>query len=304
MTYNVRYFSHAIKGLSSTQKGIRWIAEAVAGLEERPDVLCLQEVESRSMRSRPPRAKGLNGQTQLDAFMGALEGALERNGRPERYDGHYFPAHAYRLGPARFYTTGLAFVVRRGIRLDPAVALEPHEITHRRFRATGRLKQSRICAHLRFLDEADRSWDVFNTHLSLPAFLTKRLWASEGRMGWGENQLMELDTLADYVESRAASDRFLVVGDFNALPGSSVYDRLAERLGAHDAFARSRDLGPDELRRTWPTCGFLHYRMRLDHVFAGSGAHEASFEGTHRFGDPAGHWHGLSDHVPIVGRFD
>lgn len=302
MTYNVRYFGHAVKGLSSTQKGIRLISEAIAGLEELPDVLCLQEVETRSLRSSMSHDKGVKNQTQLEAFMGGLEAALERAGRSERFDGHYFPAHAYRIGPAAFYTTGLAILVRRGLSLDPAVPLEPHEITHRRFKATGRLKQSRICAHVRVLDPDGGSLDVFNTHLSLPAIAAKRLWSSEGRMGYGDNQLAETETLVDFVERRAGGDRFVLVGDFNALPGSSVYARVQERLGVKDAFADALGMDADGLRREWPTCGFLHLRMRLDHMFVGSGIRGAEFETTHRFGDKAGHWHGLSDHVPIYGR--
>lgn len=301
MTYNVRYFSHAVKGLSSTHRGVRLIARAVAALEALPDVICLQEVETRSMRSGPSH-RGTHGKTQLEAFMSGLSEALEAAGRTARYEGHYFPAHAYRLGPAAFYTTGLAVVIRDGIELDPAVPLEPHEITHRRFKATGKLKQSRICAHVRVRDPDGGSLDIFNTHLSLPAFLSKRLWSGEGRMGWGDNQVREADTLADYVEQRASGDRLVVVGDFNALPGSAVYRRIQERLGVHDVFARAHDLGVDQLRREWPTCGFLNFRMRLDHMFAGRGLAGASFDTSHRFGDRDGHWHGLSDHVPIVGR--
>jgi endonuclease/exonuclease/phosphatase (EEP) superfamily protein YafD len=43
--------------------------------------------------------------------------------------------------------------------------------------------------------------------------------------------------------------------------------------------------------------------MHLDHVFYGNGVRWLDLEGTHRFGDPRGPFTGLSDHVPIVGRF-
>lgn len=305
MTYNVRYFAHvaAVKGLHSTRKGMRLIGGAIAALTELPHVVCLQEVETRSLRSGPSHDRRRDGQTQLEAFMAALDDALEAADRPERYTGHYFPAHQYRVGRARIYTTGLAVLVRDGLSVDGTQELEPFDITHRRYRLTAKLKQSRVCAHVRVLDEGGTPFDIFNTHLSLPSLLSKRVWAGDGRMGWGENQLAEVDALADFVGSRADNGRFLLMGDFNALPGSPVYERVQANLGVHDAFSEAMGLPPEQLRSKWPTCGFLHLRMRLDHVFVGGGLGGVSFDGTHPFGDPRGHWHGLSDHVPILGAF-
>ncbi len=279
---------------------MRLIADGVATLPELPAVICLQEVETRSLRSRPSHDRSLDGQTQLEAFMLALDGALERQERPERYRGLYFPAHTYRVGPARIYTTGLAVLVRSDLEVDDGPGHEPQDITHRRFRLTARLKQSRVCAHVRIRDKDGQPIDVFNTHLSLPSFLSKRIWWGDGRMGYGDNQLAEVDALCDFVADRADGDRFVVVGDLNSLPASPAYARLLERLPVEDAFARSLGLEAGALRLAWPTCGFLHFRMRLDHLFVGPGLVETNFDGSHRFGDRTGRWHGLSDHVPIL----
>lgn len=298
LSYNVRYFGHATKGLASTRTSLRRVAGAVAGLKSLPDVLCLQEVEARSMRSALSHDRGRPALGQLSAFMAALEQALETSDRPERFDGYYFPAHQYRLGPVRLYTTGLAVVVRRGLHID---AMSSREITHRRWGRWQRLKQSRICVHIR-LTKDDQAFDLFNTHLSLPAILTRRAWLEPGRMGYGQNQVKEAQALCRFVKEQSKSDRFLMMGDFNALPGSKVHEFVQSELGATDAAAAALNLSTQELRN-WPTCGFLHYRMRLDHAFVGSGIKGWGFQHNPRFGDKQSYWHGLSDHVPLVGNF-
>ena len=52
LSYNVRYFGHALKGLLSTRSSKRVIAEGLAALDPLPAVICLQEVEKASLRSR------------------------------------------------------------------------------------------------------------------------------------------------------------------------------------------------------------------------------------------------------------
>jgi endonuclease/exonuclease/phosphatase family metal-dependent hydrolase len=143
--------------------------------------------------------------------------------------------------------------------------------------------------------------DVFNTHLSLPSTFTRAFWTEPRRMGWGPNQLEEARNLARFVERERTSDCFVVVGDFNALPGSPVYRFLVEERGWIDAFAHRYRMSIDELAR-WPTAGFFQMRMHLDHVFAGPGLRWLDFDGTHPFGDPNGLFHGLSDHMPMVAR--
>ena len=51
MTYNVRYFGHATRGIASTGPAFRRIARSLAALDPLPDLVCLQEVETQSLRS-------------------------------------------------------------------------------------------------------------------------------------------------------------------------------------------------------------------------------------------------------------
>jgi endonuclease/exonuclease/phosphatase family metal-dependent hydrolase len=104
-----------------------------------------------------------------------------------------------------------------------------------------------------------------------------------------------------FVERERRSDRFVVVGDFNALPGSPVYRYLVVEHGWNDAFADRYRFTVDELA-AWPTAGFLNLRMHLDHVFTGPGLKWLDFDGTHPYGDRTAGFHGLSDHMPMVGR--
>lgn len=302
LSYNVRYFGHATRGLASTRKAMRRIADAIASLEPLPAIVCLQEVETRSLRST--WAHHHEG-SQLERFMQVLHASLTEAKKPDAYDAYYFPAHDYRLGAdTHVYTTGLAVLAHANFIVDRHNAEMPHDITHRRLHAVRRMKQTRICAHVRFRDRLGRSpgpIDVFNTHLSLPATFTKQFWTGARRLGWGENQVHEARNLVRFVEKERASDRFVVVGDFNALPGSPVYQTLVGDHGWIDAFAHRYKFDVEELA-SWPTAGFMRMRMHLDHVFAGRGIRWLDFDDTHPFGDRTGPFHGLSDHTPIVGR--
>ena len=281
---------------------MRRIAEAIARLEPLPAIVCLQEVETRSIRSTVAHR---GDETQLERFMEMLSAALTASSRPDVYEAYYFPAHAYRLSAkTQVYTTGLAILAHSNFVVDHHNAERPHDITHRRLHAIRRLKQTRICAHVRFRDRLASSTapiDVFNTHLSLPSTLTREFWTEPRRLGWGRNQLEEAKNLARFVERERGSDRFVVVGDFNALPGSPVYRFLVEERGWIDGFADRYRLTPDALAE-WPTAGFLRMRMHLDHVFGGAALRWLDFEDTHPFGDPSAAFHGLSDHMPIVAR--
>src|SRR5580658_238272 len=302
LTYNVRYFGHALKGLASTRPAMGRIAEAIAGLEPLPAIVCLQEVETRSLRSTVAHP---GDETQLEQFMQVLSKALEESGRSDRYQAHYFPAHAYRLSQrTQVYTTGLAILAHGDLVVDHHNADSPHDITERALHPIRGLKQTRICAHVRLhVRKAGgvEPIDVFNTHLSLPSTLARAFWTERRRLGWGPNQVQEARNLARFVDRERASDRFLVLGDFNALPGSPVYKFLVEEQGWIDAFAQRYAMSLEELV-LWPTAGFMRMRMHLDHVFAGPALRWLDFDGSYAFGDRSAPFHGLSDHVPMVAR--
>lgn len=299
MSYNVRYFGHGTRGLASTATSMRRIADSLAVLDPLADVICLQEVETASLRSN---VMFPGEETQLERLMRMLHDALEAAGKRDVYEAYYFPAHAYRVGAAAsIYTTGLAVIAHRDFHISHHNAGEPFDITHRRIHPVKRLKQTRICAHLRVHHPSGAEFDVFNTHLSLPTTLSRAFWMEPKRMGWGPNQLQEARNLVKFVDAERKSDRFLVVGDFNALPGSPVYQAIRE-AGYADAFADHHGWTESELLR-FPTAGFMNLRMHLDHVWSGSGLRWMDFEGTHRFGQRLGRFRGLSDHVPLVGSF-
>src|SRR5271165_1924890 len=109
VSYNVRYFAHALKGLATTQRSMDGIAHQLAQLQPLADVVCLQEVETRSLRSTLAFRK--TGSTQLQAFMEALEGDFAQGRKALPYEAYYFPAHTYRLRRTTLYTTGLAVLV-------------------------------------------------------------------------------------------------------------------------------------------------------------------------------------------------
>jgi endonuclease/exonuclease/phosphatase family metal-dependent hydrolase len=302
LSYNVRYFGHATRGLASTRTAMHRIAAAIAALDPLPSIVCLQEVETRSIRSTVAHP---GDETQLERFMTMLSAELEAAGKSDGYEAYYFPAHAYRLSArTHVYTTGLAILAHEDFEVDHHNAETPYDITHRRLRTVRGLKQTRICAHVRFRERKGRTRrpiEIFNTHLSLPSTLAREFWTQPRRLGWGKNQLEEARNLARFVERERTSENFAVVGDFNALPGSPVYRFLVDDRGWLDAFAQRYGFSADELAG-WPTAGFFRMRMHLDHVFAGPGLRFLDFDGTQPFGTLSAPFHGLSDHVPMVAR--
>ena len=300
MTYNVRYFGHPTRGLASTSAAFSRIASSVAALDPTPDLVCLQEVETQSLRSTSINRVWHPEETQLDRVMTELHAALAVANKPERYTAYYFPAHTYRLtSKTNIYTTGLAVIARDTFTIGHHNADQPHDITHRR--RVNNLKQTRICAHVSFIHESGFTFDVFNTHLSLPSVLSREFWTGDARMGFAPNQLAEARTLADFVEKEQRSPFFVVVGDFNALPGSPVDRYLRLERGFVDAFCKVRKLSESEAR-AYPTAGFLNLRMHLDHVSSSAQLEWLDFDETRPFGED-GAFDGLSDHVPLIARF-
>jgi endonuclease/exonuclease/phosphatase family metal-dependent hydrolase len=300
MTYNVRYFGHATRGIASTGTAIRRIARSIAAMDPTPDLLCLQEVETQSLRSTSMNRRWFPEETQLDRLMTELSAALRHKKKDETFTAYYFPAHAYRLTDrTNIYTTGLAVLAKSTLSVGHHNAEKPHDITHRRM--VRRFKQTRICAHVAFERADGLRFDVFNTHLSLPSFLSKAFWTGDARMGFGKNQVVEAEELLGYVERAKKSDNFLIVGDFNALPGSPVDRLLREEGGLVDAFRAVRGEVSDLEARAFGTAGFLNLRMHLDHVYSSRSTEWLDFAGTEQFGG-GGDFDGLSDHVPLIGR--
>lgn len=301
VTWNVRYFGHAVRGLASTRVGKKAIARALAGLDPMPDVICLQEVETSSIRSNVGRPREIPDETQLEAFMRQLSAACEERGIENPYQALYFRAHAYKLGEISLYTTGLAVVVnldRLHVNLHNAEG--PAGITHYHVAGWKDRKQTRICAHLRLADPEGRPFHLFNTHLSLPTPFAREYWSIKDKMGWGPNQLAEAARLAEFIAERAGNEPFIVCGDFNSTPGSPVYRYLCEELGfvgAQEKLGQADPLEP----RAFPTAGFMNLRMHLDHIFSSPGVKWLDLADTHPFGE--GPFAGLSDHMPLIGRF-
>ena len=304
LTYNVRYFGNALGGLASTPGIKRRIAARILALDPLPDVICLQEVETLSLRSSVASRSAHPGETQLEQFMARLEQACLDQRRPFPYEAYYFRAHTYRFGEMRpIYTTGLAVLVNRE-RLHVAEhnVESPHHITHHHVERWKDRKQSRICAHLRLEDRRHRSFHVFNTHLSLPTPFAKAFWATRAKMGFGSNQLEEARALARFVFSHAGDAPFIVCGDFNSPPASPVYHFLTEEIGLVGAQEALGQIDPMQ-RRGFPTAGFMHLRMHLDHLFSGGPLEWTDLDDTRPFSDPQSPFRGLSDHVPLIGRF-
>lgn len=233
--------------------------------------------------------------------MADVTGAFESDGRASPYEGYYFRAHVNALRGVPIYTTGLAIVLNVNRLCVGAHNVEaPERITHYHVERWKDRKQTRICAHVE-VEVEGRRLHVFNTHLSLPTPFARQFWADRQRMGWGPNQLHEARALAAFVRRHVGDEPFVVCGDFNSAPGSPVYSFLTEEAGFHCAEEMSGLLsdGP----RALPTAGFMRMRMHLDHVFYGNGVRWLDLEGTRPFGDRNGIFRGLSDHVPLIGRF-
>jgi endonuclease/exonuclease/phosphatase family metal-dependent hydrolase len=266
------------------------MAWVLAGQPAIPDVIALQEVEDVSLRGgREP---------QLSSFLELFHEALAHHRRPMHYTGLYYPAHRYELGSTSFYTTGLALLVSSDLCIDSHNAGQPDDITHVRLRRLSKLKQRRIVGHARLRTRAGAAFDVYNTHLSLPAFFEVGPILPK-HMGSGSNQLVEAKNLLSVLQ-RSGPGPAVLVGDFNSAPGSPVYDRLV-REGLVDVHQAVSGLELDALREH-SSAGFLHYRMHLDHVFARGQSVRALSLQAHSI--DTGPFRGLSDHAPKIGMFE
>ncbi|XXF77530.1 endonuclease/exonuclease/phosphatase family protein [Myxococcaceae bacterium GXIMD 01537] len=306
VSYNVRYFGHALRGLASTLGPKRRVAAALASLDPLPDIICLQEVETSSFRSTVvDRHKQRPGETQLESFMGRMEEAFTLQARDMPYEAFHFRAHDYRLWEFSLYTTGLAILVNtRTLRVDLHNKETPHQITHHHVQRMKDRKQSRICAHMRLLRVADgRPFHVFNTHLSLPTPFAREFWSSKEKMGRGINQLQEARKLVGLMRRHAGGEPFIVTGDFNTPPATPVFRYLTEEACLICAQTAVKQIDPGS-PRGFPTAGFMHLRMHLDHVFSDGGVRWTEMGETRPYGDTTSRFHGLSDHMPLIASFE
>lgn len=271
---------------------MRRAAQALASVVPLPDVVALQEVETRSLRG------GLSPERQLARFLRHLHQALDAAGRQVRYRGLYFPAHRYGLGrgPA-LYTTGLAVLVGPRLEVVADNSESPDPVTCLRKPWARSIKQTRIVGHVRVRPKGGGpSLDLFNTHLSLPAFLEVGPHRIHASMGQGSNQLEEVAAVLDTM-SRRTERAAVLVGDLNTAPGSAAYEALTT-AGLVDAFAQTSGLDVPDLHQI-STAGFARARMHIDHIFSEPHVEWASVK-VHQI-DDRGPFAGVSDHTPKVG---
>jgi endonuclease/exonuclease/phosphatase family metal-dependent hydrolase len=297
MSYNVRYFAQPTKGLTTTERAMRGIVEALCALDPMPSVITLQEVESHSLRANLGRR---HQKPQLERMLDTLNHWLEMGGRKERFEGRYFPSHRYSVGRSpSLYTTGLAMLVSDEWQIEGSEG--SMDVTHRRISMLRRLKQTRICAHLHLRHRhSGAELELFNTHLSLPQFLS---WSSikyPSRMGYAPNQLLEIFNVLDFIASFPLSPNVILTGDFNSLPGSPVYEQVLSSGLFIDALDSLHSFDTDAYRAS-PSAGFMSLRMHLDYVFSSPNIEWLDFDHTHPH-DRSHAFTGLSDHSPIIGR--
>jgi endonuclease/exonuclease/phosphatase family metal-dependent hydrolase len=302
ITYNVRYFGHSTRGIASTRKGKQGIANALASLDPVADIICLQEVETISLRSSLAFRREHKEETQLESFMSELEASFEKRTPPFPYDAFYFRAHENRIGNTSLQSMGLAILVHRyRLKIEEHNCEHPANITHHHVLRWKDRKQTRICAHMRLTGPGGKPFHLFNTHLSLPTPFAKAFWTNSQKMGYGINQLQEARKLAAYVDKHANGEPYIVCGDFNSPPGSPVYKQLTEESGLTGVQQTLGHLNGDP--RGFPTAGFMRLRMHLDHLFSGNGVQWLDMDGTHPFGDKESPFSGKSDHMPLIARF-
>ena len=303
VSYNVRYFGHALRGLASTRGNKRGIAEALAALEPTADIVCLQEVETISLRSKLAFRREHVEETQLESFMTTLEEAFEKRPPPFPYDAFYFRAHVNRIAGTPLQSMGLAILVHRyRLKIESHNCESPQNITYHHVLGWKDRKQNRICAHMRLLGPGGKPFHIFNTHLSLPTPFAKAFWTGKDKMGFGVNQLQEAKTLAAFIRRHGGGEPFIVCGDFNSPPGSPVYRYLTEEAGLLGVQHKLGQINSDP--RSFPTAGFMRLRMHTDHLFSGGELNWLDLSETRKFGDRESAFYGKSDHVPLIARFE
>ena len=288
VSYNVRYFGHALKGLASTRGPEHRIARALAVPRPPPDVVCLQEIETISLRSRLARGRAHQGETQLASFMAALERAFAELGKPFPYDGFYFRAHANRIRKVQHHHPrprhpGEHPAAARRIaqrRLAP-----PHHAPPR-----GALPRPQAGAHLRPHPRGRpvRAPAPRLQHPHLAAHpLRPRLLDPSGQDGLGPEPAPRGP---DAGRLRGAPRRGRALRGLRRLQLGARARRCSGYLTEEAGFrSAQQDLGlldPDDAKG-WPTAGFMRMRMHLDHLFFGNGVRFLDLDGSAPLRRPA-----------------
>jgi endonuclease/exonuclease/phosphatase family metal-dependent hydrolase len=302
VSWNIRYCSHRTRGITSTDTNLQMVAKALTTMDPLPDIIALQEIDTSGIRTAPARARRRRRgepESQLDRLLACINAAIPD---PEnKYNCLFYPAHGHSGDSPAIYSTGLAILHSPRLKVVASNVEKPHEITHRRISRLSNVKQRRICAWARFLTDTGQQFNVFNTHLSLPAFFQRHEGPTGGRFGEASNQLAETSEVLSCMSGRRGQVPTLLVGDFNAVPGSRVYQQILRSGVLRDAQADRQGLTAKQMRAQ-PSAGFLRFRYRLDHIFAGNRVHFSDFQNTMPHG-PMHPLKGVSDHVPLAGRF-
>jgi hypothetical protein len=185
VSYNVRYFGHALRGLATTRTSLERIAQRLASLTPLADLICLQEVETRSLRS----TLAFRGtRTQLEAFMASFEHAFARASLVFPYDAFHFRAHTYQFRSTTLYTTGLAVIVnRKRLRVEGQRAQPPRHHPPPRGAAEGHQAEPDLRPR-----EADHPFGPPVPRLQHPPQpahpFTREFWSEKEKMGFGLNR--------------------------------------------------------------------------------------------------------------------
>ena len=188
LSYNVRYFGHATRGLASTRTSMRRIAERArrARPAARPSSACRRSRPARSARTSPTASHP--EETQLERFMDELSTALGAAGaqadqlRRVLLPGPHLPAR--RTHP-RLHDRASRCSRTPTSPSTTTTPRRPHDITHRRCTRSESLKQTRICAHVRFTPRRAASdlRRLQHPPLACPATFSREFWTERAAHG-------------------------------------------------------------------------------------------------------------------------
>ncbi len=309
VSYNVRYFGHAA-ARARQHRAARSARIARALADARParrrDLPAggRDHLAALADCPRPPRGRGddparvVHGGASSEAFRCA-------RASPSPTTAFYFRAHAYSSaasvalhhrarGPGEPPHGCRSTAQRRIARTTSPTT------TWCASRTASRAASAPTCASA---DPPGRPLHVFNTHLCLPTPFAREFWTRKEKMGFGVNQLHEARTLCDLrLAPRAgASPSWSAATSTRRRARRSTASSPRRRHFQRRAGGARADRPPTTRAASRPP-GFMRLRMHLDHLFSQRGA-LARPGGDVRGRRPQSQFAGLSDHVPLIGRF-